>query len=197
MKKFDKYGEIGESWYQYTVKLLESRGMTFEEIGKLVFILQKDYIPELNQNMINHAISSVLHNREVQNYIIMGLSQDILAEKNAFDQPYQEIMNNDEGPFGGDELLALGICNVFGTIGFTNFGYIDKLKPGILDWLNDRSTGFINVFGDDIIGAIAAASAAKLAHEHPGKKSVYSHKINEQIIKELDQNKRKPYSKRG
>jgi phosphatidylglycerophosphatase A len=63
-----------------------------------------------------------------------------------------------------DEVLALSIVNVYGSIGFTNYGYVDKIKPGILAHLNDKSTGKCHTFLDDIVGAIAAAASSRLAH---------------------------------
>ncbi len=54
--------------------------------------------------------------------------------------------------------------NVYGSIGFTNYGYIDKVKPGILEKLNDKTDGDCHTFLDDIVGAIAAAASSRLAH---------------------------------
>jgi len=59
--------------------------------------------------------------------------------------------------------------HVYGSIGFTNYGYVDKLKPGILKKLNDKSTGKCHTFLDDIVGAIAAAASSRLAHRVRGK----------------------------
>ena len=79
-------------------------------------------------------------------------------------EPLQDIVKRDEGLYGIDEVIALSIVNVYGSIGFTNFGYIDKLKPGILEYLNDKSTGKVHTFLDDIVGGIAAAASSRLAH---------------------------------
>ncbi|MNG40377.1 Phosphatidylglycerophosphatase A [compost metagenome] len=54
--------------------------------------------------------------------------------------------------------------NVYGSIGFTNFGYVDKLKPGILKKLNDKEDAQCHTFLDDIVGAIAAAASSRIAH---------------------------------
>ena len=89
---------------------------------------------------------------------------DILAEKKLLEEPLQSIIERDEGLYGVDETLALSIVNVYGSIGFTNYGYVDKKKPGILQLLNDKSTGKVNTFLDDIVGAIAAAASSRLAH---------------------------------
>ncbi len=87
-------------------------------------------------------------------------------------------MENDEPLYGCDEVLTFSITNLYGSIGFTNYGYIDKTKPGILKWLNDKSTGKINVFLDDLVGAVAAAAASRLAHTQTSLKddSIYSRK---------------------
>ena len=58
-----------------------------------------------------------------------GIQLDILAEKEALLEPLQEIVTSDEGLYGIDEIMALSIVNVYGSIGFTNYGYIDKVKP--------------------------------------------------------------------
>lgn len=74
------------------------------------------------------------------------------------------MIETDEGLYGVDEILAFSIVNVYGSIGFTNYGYIDKQKPGILQELNDKSSGKIHTFLDDLVGAIAAAASSRLAH---------------------------------
>ena len=94
---------------------------------------------------------------------------DILAEENQLLHPLQEIVKEDEGLYGIDEILALSIVNVYGSIGFTNYGYIDKVKPGILKELNKHDGPRVHTFLDDIVGAIAASAASRLAHQHPSK----------------------------
>ncbi len=74
------------------------------------------------------------------------------------------MIENDEPLYGCDEILALSIVNVFGSIGLTNFGYIDKMKPGILEVLNDKTGKQKNTFLDDIVGAIAASASSRIAH---------------------------------
>ena len=96
-----------------------------------------------------------------------GIQLDILAEEGKLFSPLQEIIEKDEGLYGIDEVMSFSITNLYGSIGFTNYGYIDKVKPGILAILNDKSTGKVNTFLDDIVGAIAAATASRLAHTNP------------------------------
>lgn len=165
-----------QSWYNATLNMLNEHGITIPKLTELVHFLQDKYIGNLTDEMIEKALTGILQKREVQNYIFMALSQDILAEKKLLPKPYQEIVENDEGLFGGDELIAEGICNIFGTISITNFGYIDKIKPGIIGELDAEKYG-IGTFADDIAGALAAAAAAKLAHGNAGANSVYEQEI--------------------
>ena len=96
----------------------------------------KDYIDNLTLDTCLESVDAVLTKREVHNAIITGVQLDILAEENKLLSPLQEILTEDEGLYGIDEIMALSIVNVYGSIGFTNYGYIDKVKPGILKELN-------------------------------------------------------------
>mgnify|MGYP000072165063 FL=1 len=150
-------------------QLLKERGVSVIDIAKLVMYLQKDYIPGLSLENCVDSVDSVLSKREVHNAILTGIQLDILAEEDKLLQPLQEIVAQDEGLYGIDEILALSIVNVYGSIGFTNYGYIDKVKPGILQMLNDHDGPRVHTFLDDIVGAIAASGASRLAHQYPDK----------------------------
>ncbi|WP_341281713.1 phosphatidylglycerophosphatase A [Paenibacillus sp. FSL H8-0537] len=152
-----KVAEATEEW-------LVKRGITKIAVAQLVHFLQKDYFPELTIDECIVNVDAVLSKREVQNAVLTGIQLDMLAEEGKLLTPLQEMIKNDEGLYGCDEILALSIVNVYGSIGFTNFGYIDKLKPGILKKLNDKSSGEVHTFLDDIIGAIAASAASRIAH---------------------------------
>ena len=52
------------------------------------------------------------------------------------DHDLEHILMNDNPLYGIDEVLAYGICNLYGSIALTNYGYIDKVKPGIIEKLN-------------------------------------------------------------
>ncbi|MCI2172522.1 phosphatidylglycerophosphatase A family protein [Schleiferilactobacillus perolens] len=156
-----------ERIYDYCVHLLNERGVDLEEIGKLTLFLQEKYIPNLTLAECNESVDVVLHKREVQNAIMTGIQLDKLAEQKKLEPPLQQIVEEDEGLYGIDEIMALSIVNVYGSIGLTNYGYIDKIKPGILAKLNAHEPGIIHTFLDDIVGAIAAAAASRLAHAHP------------------------------
>ncbi|GAB7388817.1 phosphatidylglycerophosphatase A [Bacillaceae bacterium] len=149
-------------------ELLRERGVTIEDIAELVEFLQKDYYPALTREECVHNIEKVLAKREVQNAIITGIELDKLAEKKLLTEPLQSMIESDEGLYGVDETIALSIINLYGSIGFTNYGYIDKMKPGILQKLNEKKNGAVHTFLDDIVGAIAAAASSRLAHSLAG-----------------------------
>ncbi|MGC6769578.1 phosphatidylglycerophosphatase A family protein [Enterococcus sp. LJL128] len=152
--------------------LLKQRGVEIEDIADLVMFLQKDYVDKLDIETCIEHVEAVLSKREVHNTIITGIQLDILAEEKKLLQPLQQILSDDEGLYGIDEILALSIVNVYGSIGFTNYGYIDKVKPGILAKLNSHDGVSVHTFLDDIVGAIAASAASRLAHSQPDKSRI-------------------------
>lgn len=147
-------------------KWLEERGVTLKDIAELVYYLQASYHENLTIEACTYNVDRVLTKREVQNAILTGIQLDRLAEQKMLDQPLQKALEIDESLYGIDEIVAFSIVNVYGSIGFTNYGYIDKQKPGILKKLNDKSTGEVHTFLDDIVGAIAAAASSRLAHSN-------------------------------
>ena len=134
--------------------------------------LQQSYINDLSYEVCLEHVEAVLKKREVQNTVLTGIQLDILAEKKQLMNPLLDIIVDDEGLYGIDEILALSIVNVYGSIGFTNYGYIDKIKPGILKKLNSHDDNEVHTFLDDIVGAIAAAAASRLAHAQPTKSDI-------------------------
>ncbi|SDC46024.1 Phosphatidylglycerophosphatase A [Pelagirhabdus alkalitolerans] len=143
---------------------LKERGVTLNDIGELVYYLQSPYHDTLTMESCLLNVDKVLSKREVQNAVLTGIQLDVLAEEKKLESPLQETIDTDEGLYGVDEIIALSIVNVYGSIGFTNYGYIDKQKPGILKDLNDKSSGKCHTFLDDIVGAIAASASSRLAH---------------------------------
>lgn len=143
---------------------LSDRGVTINDIADLVYYLQADYHDNLSMEDCQFNVEQVLGKREVQNALLTGIQLDRLAEEKKLDEPLQRTIEIDESLYGIDEIVAFSIVNVYGSIGFTNYGYIDKQKPGILKHLNDKSTGECHTFLDDIVGAIAAAASSRLAH---------------------------------
>lgn len=149
-----------------TYELLEERGVKLRDITNLVYLLQSEYFPNITIEECELNVKKVLDKREVQNTVITGIELDKLAEKNSLSSPLQEILYHDDSLYGIDEIISLSIVNIYGSIGFTNYGYIDKIKPGILAKLNSHDDGQVHTFLDDIVGAIAAAASSRIAHSH-------------------------------
>lgn len=166
-----KVAEATETW-------LAQRGVTKNHIAELVLFLQQDYFPNLTMEDCIHNVDMVLTKREVQNAVLTGIQLDILAEEGKLLQPLQDMIQNDEGLYGCDEILALSIVNVYGSIGMTNFGYVDKLKPGILKELNKKGGPQCHTFLDDIVGAIAASASSRIAHNMQESKEEAAAKLN-------------------
>lgn len=150
------------------VNRLNERGVKLEDIAQITLFLQGPYVPDLNIETCLDHVERVVRKREVQHAILTGLELDILAEKNLLSEPLSSMLNQDYGLYGIDEILALAIVNVYGSIGFTNFGYVDKLKPGIIAVLDEegKRPDKCHTFLDDIVGAIAAAAASSIAHRY-------------------------------
>jgi len=150
------------------LSLLKERGVEIADITQIVFDLQKKYIPDLTLAICEEAVDRVLSKREVHNAILTGVELDMLAEQHKLSEPLQTLVNEDNPLFGIDEILVLSICNLYGSIGLTNFGYVDKVKPGIIGRLDreGKESDHCHTFMDDIIGAIAAAAASSVAHNN-------------------------------
>lgn len=160
-----------QSLFELVKQLFQDRGVTIPEMAELTYFLQKDHLPHLTVQDCEAHIEQVLKKREVQNAVYTGIQIDMLAEKKQLFSPLQEMIERDESLYGIDEVLSMAILNVYGSIGLTNYGYIDKLKPGVLKRLNSPSDGEIHTFLDDLVGAIAASAAARLAHNHPNRET--------------------------
>jgi len=149
------------------IKKIEDRGVLIKQIGELTYFLQEKYYANLTVDDCIEHVLAVLRKREVQNAILTGIMLDELAERKLLDSPLQDMISKDYSLYGIDEILAFSIVNVYGSIGFTNFGYIDKVKPGILKELDIKgdSKGMCHTFLDDLVGAVAAAAASRMAHK--------------------------------
>jgi phosphatidylglycerophosphatase A len=145
------------------IELLEKRGVTVDSIADIVYKLQKPYNSELKLSECIESVQAVLKKREVQYTLYTGIALDELAEKKLLPEPLQEIMEKDESLYGVDETMAIGIISVYGMIGLTSFGYLDKEKMGIIKDLNNDGQK-INVFLDDLVAALTAAASARIAH---------------------------------
>jgi phosphatidylglycerophosphatase A len=148
------------------LKKLEDRGVKVNDIAEITLFLQEKYIPGLNIEECKNAVLQVLSKRETINAVLTGIAIDEVAEKGLIDKEICNLITKDDGLYGIDEILALSIVNVHGSIALTNFGYADKIKPGIVKVVDNmgkegtRCTTFL----DDIVSAIAASAASRLAH---------------------------------
>ena len=134
--------------HKKSLELLDQRGVKLKDIAELVMFLQQSYINDLTYEVCLEHVEAVLKKREVQNTVLTGIQLDILAEKKQLMNPLLDIIVDDEGLYGIDEIMALSIVNVYGSIGFTNYGYIDKIKPGILKKLNSHEDNEVHTFLD-------------------------------------------------
>ncbi|RVU54329.1 phosphatidylglycerophosphatase A [Anaerosphaera multitolerans] len=160
------YNYSSEDLYKETLKAFEKINVTPKDIALIVYDLQKPYIDNITMENCEENVREVLKKREVIHAVLTGLAIDELVGRKMFPEPIQSIIENDEGLYGIDEIMALGIVNVYGSIGLTNFGYLDKEKVGIIKDLDKRkkANGDITTFADDIVAAVAAAAASRMAH---------------------------------
>lgn len=159
-----KYKYSMEELNKQAIAALEERKVNIEDIAKIVYSLQANYYEGLTIEMCEEALHSVLNKREVIHAVLTGIEIDKAVEKGLFSDPVQTIIKSDEGLYGIDEILPLSIVNIYGSIGLTNFGFLDKEKTGVIRELDRAKDGTVNTFLDDIVAALAAAAASKLAH---------------------------------
>jgi phosphatidylglycerophosphatase A len=159
MKKYNM-----EEMTEMTIDMLRRRGVELGDIGDLVMELQKKYYPDLTKEICVENVNAVLKKRESIHAILTGIALDEIAEKKGLPEPLQSIVESDAGLFGIDEIIPLSIVNVYGSIGLTNYGYLDKEKIGILKVLDEMKDGHVHTFLDDLVAAIAAAAASRIAH---------------------------------
>lgn len=152
-----------------TYDLLQERGVSIGDLVNLVYNEQSRYLPDITKDECFASLHSVLLKREVQNAIMTGIALDKLAEQGALPADLEAQLMHDEALYGIDEILALSIVNLFGSIALTNFGYFDKVKPCVIGELDsNHEEGRCNTFLDDLVGAVVASACARLAHRHGG-----------------------------
>lgn len=146
--------------------LLLHRGVNLEDIAAIVYQLQYPYNSSLSMEECLESVEMVLKKREVLYTLLTGITLDLLAERGELEEPLGTIIREDEPLYGVDETLAMAIASIYGTIGFTSFGYLDKKKEGIIARLNDEKNGMIHTFLDDLVAGLASAASARLAHKN-------------------------------
>lgn len=146
-------------------EVLESRGVTIQDIAEITYNQQRKYIDGISMEVCVESVEKLLTLRDVFHHIQLSAEIDRLAEEKMFKGPIQDIIFHDLGLFGVDEVLGLDVAGIYGTIGQTNFGDIDVNKGGIVSDLNEKgkSDTECHTFMDDIVGAIAAAASTRVA----------------------------------
>lgn len=147
------------------ITLLNDRGVRVDDIAEIVFVLQRKYLPELTMAQCVSSVEAVLEKREAQHAILTGVAIDMMAEQGELPAPLDDIIRRDEPLYGVDEILALAITNIYGSVGLTSFGYLDKRKLGVIGRINKHAEGRVHTFLDDLVAGVAAAAAARLAHQ--------------------------------
>lgn len=153
-----------EELTKIAIEMLNKRGVTLKDIGDLVMYLQSQYYEDLTIEVCIENLKKVLEKREIVHAILTGIALDELAEKKLLPEPLQTIVASDESLYGIDEIIPLSIVNVYGTIGLTNYGFLDKEKIGIIKDLDFQKGEECNTFLDDLVAALAAATASRIAH---------------------------------
>lgn len=143
------------------------RGVDLEPLARLVYRLQQPYVESLTLEMCRESVNHVVDKREVQYAILTGLTLDIMAEEGRLDEPLASILRRNPPLYGVDEVLALTIVNAYGSIGLSNFGFLDEEPPAELLQAMPAGENRVNTFLDDILAAVVAAACARLAHRTP------------------------------
>lgn len=148
--------------YEFVQKELRKRGITAYSIGEIAYEMQHEYLPDYEISDFSEQFNEVLKKREVLNLLAFAFELDNLANKGAFSEPIQSIIENDAGFWQIDEILASSLAQLFGMLAITNYGYLDKKKLGIAKQLDEEDS--ITVFSDDIVSALASAVIGRCGH---------------------------------
>lgn len=151
--------------YKYVTQTIRNRGVSQRDMGQIVHDMTKEFVPEITIDECIATIVDVMHKRDYLSTAMIMLDLDRLCEKGELSYPLQEIVKADAGVFGVDEDLAMSIATLYGPIGATNFGYLDRVKKGIIKKI-DNDERHVNTFIDDLIGATVAAGCGKISHQH-------------------------------
>lgn len=171
-----------------TKKLLEERGVTVEDMAKIVYKMQLPFNHGLTLEDCIFSVERVLRKREVQHAILVGVELDQLAEKKMLSEPLQSIVENDEGLFGIDETLGLGAVLTYGSIAVTTYGFLDKNKIGIIKNLDTKSGKGVHTFLDDLVASVCACAASRIAHQMRDIEEVEEDMALKEIDKDYEEN---------
>lgn len=155
-----------EEMLEMNIKTLKERTVTVEEIAEVAYRQQSKWTDEISMADCVESVEKILSLRDVFHLVQLGAEIDRLTDEKAFKGPILDILLQDLGMFGIDELFGLELAGLYGTIGKTNFGDIDVNKPMVVNRLNGdgkHDGGLCHTFLDDIVGALAAAASTRVA----------------------------------
>lgn len=159
--------DVKEEYVERNLEMLAERGVTMDDMAGLVYDLQKPYNPNLPYEVCVENIKGVLRKQQTYHTIQLCVKVDKGVETGEFGDQFTNIVGNDEGLYGIDEVANLTISYIYGSIGLTNFGFLDKSKPKIIGELDsDHTDGKCNTYLDDTICAIVSAACGRLAHNN-------------------------------
>ena len=152
---------------ELAINKLKERGVSLHDIAEITFKIQQNYQNVTIEDCLEN-VNEVISKSETIYTILTGIAIDEAVEKKYFDPEINHVINTDEGLYGLDEILALSIVNMNGSIALTNFGYLDKTKLGIIGKLDKlgKENDACHTFLDDIVCAIAASAASRIAHSN-------------------------------
>jgi phosphatidylglycerophosphatase A len=158
---------IVDEYTEENLSILSRRGVTLKHLVDMVLGLQLPYNLALTYEECEEHVLKVLRKQQTFHTVQLCAQIDEGVEQGIFGPQFQAIVNNDEGLYGVDEAVNISISMMYGMIAITNFGFLDKAKPGIIGELDsDHANGKCNTFMDDTVCALVSASCARLAHNH-------------------------------
>lgn len=163
VQRISKHGAI--------IKGLYNLGVDVSDIAEIVYTEQSVYLDDITRSECISAVNSVLGKYEVQHAILVALELDRLVNEGQIREPLKSVLEEDSPNFGVDEIIVKSALNLYGSIADTNFGYLDKEKPGIIGVLNDRQKNgdAVTIFMDDAVAALAACAEALVASRRAPK----------------------------
>lgn len=142
--------------FDFVMNELKKRNINSHTVGEAAYQLQHQYLPELTIADFGYQLNEILKKREVLNTLALGFEIDNLVTEKKLSEPLQTIIENDLGIFGLDELLAMNISQLYGSLSVSNFGFADKIKVGIAKDL-DTDESYVQTFSDDLFSALVSA----------------------------------------
>ena len=142
--------------FDFVMDELKKRNINSHTVGEAAYQLQHQYLPDLTVADFGYQLNEILKKREVLNTLALGFEIDNLATEKKLSEPLQTIIENDLGIFGLDELLAMNISQLYGSLSVSNFGFADKIKVGIAKDL-DTDESHVRTFSDDLFSALVSA----------------------------------------